>query len=78
MAEIKLHALCKSNSVRMIVNGELSKTLVRALPYETVWVDEPSPFVVSRYRVANFLPQCFPSNKLRACANKLRAWTALY
>ena len=25
----------------------LSQTLVRALPYRTVWVDEPSPFVVS-------------------------------
>ena len=43
----KSHVLCKNNSVRRIVNDRLSKTLVGALPYGTVWVDEPSPFVVS-------------------------------
>ena len=36
----------KNNSVRKIVDG-LSKTVVRALPYATVWVDKPSPFVFS-------------------------------
>ena len=38
---------CKNNSVRMIVNDGLSKTSDRAPPYWTVWVDEPSPFVVN-------------------------------
>ena len=45
--KINLHALCKNNCVRKIVNDGLSKTLIRALPYGNVWVDEPSPFVVS-------------------------------
>ena len=43
----KSHVLCENNSVRKIVNDGLSKTLVRALPNWTVWMDEPSPFVVS-------------------------------
>ena len=30
-----------------IPNDGLSKTLVGALPYWTVWMDEPSPFVLS-------------------------------
>ena len=38
---------CKSNSVRKTVNDGLSRTLVRALPHGTVWMDEPSLFVVS-------------------------------
>ena len=42
----KSHLLC-NNSVRKIVNDRLSKTLVRTLPYRTVGVDEPGPFVVS-------------------------------
>ena len=37
----------QNNNVRKIVNVRLSKTLVGALPYGTVWVDEPSSFVVS-------------------------------
>ena len=37
----KSHLLCNNNSVRKIVNDGLSKTPVRALPYGTVWVDEP-------------------------------------
>ena len=41
------HVLFKNNRVREIVNDGLSKTLVRALPHDTVWVDEPIPFVVS-------------------------------
>ena len=36
-----------------IVNDGLPKTLIRALPYGTVWVDECSPFVVPG--VANIL-----------------------
>ena len=36
----------QNNSVRKIVNDGLSKTLVGALPYGTVWVDEPSPILV--------------------------------
>ena len=54
--KIKLHALCKGNSVRKIGNDGLSQTLVRALLYETVWEEESSPFVV--FEVANtaFLP----------------------
>ena len=43
----KSHVLCKNNSVWKIVNDELSKTIIRVLPYGTVWVDEPSPLVVS-------------------------------
>ena len=39
----KSHVLCTNSSVRKIVNDGLSKTLVRALPYGTVWVDKPSP-----------------------------------
>ena len=42
----KSHLLC-NNSVRKIFNDGLSKTLVGTLPYWTVWVDEPGPFVVS-------------------------------
>ena len=38
--------MLKNNSVQKIVNDKLSKKLVRALPYVTVWVDESSPFVV--------------------------------
>ena len=34
----KLLVLYKNNSVRKIVNGGLSETFVRALPYRTVWV----------------------------------------
>ena len=45
--EIKVHVLCKNNSVRKIVNDRLSKTFVRAPLYGTVWVDRHSPFVVS-------------------------------
>ena len=41
------HVLSKNISVRKIVHDRLSKTLVRTLPYGTVWVDRPSPFVVS-------------------------------
>ena len=41
----------KKRSVQKIVNDGLSKALVRALPYWTVWMDEPSPLVV--YEVAN-------------------------
>ena len=41
------HVLCKNNNVRKIVDGELSKTFVRALPYGSLWVDKPSPFVFS-------------------------------
>ena len=36
-----------------IVNDGLPKTLIKALPYGTVWVDECSPFVVPG--VANIL-----------------------
>ena len=45
----KTHVLCKNNSrfSKLILNDGLSKTLVGALPYWTVWMDEPSPFVVS-------------------------------
>ena len=44
----RLHdVLCrKNNSVLKIVGDGLLKTLIRALPYGTVWVDESSPFVV--------------------------------
>ena len=48
----KSHVLCKNNSVRKIAKDGLSKALVKALPCGTVWVDEPSPFVVSG--VANY------------------------
>ena len=34
-------------SVWKVANDRLSTTLVEALPYGTVWVDKPSPFVVS-------------------------------
>ena len=44
--------LCKIYCVRKIVNDGLFKTFNRALPSGTVWVVEPSPFVVSG--VANF------------------------
>ena len=43
----KSHLLCRIHNAREIVNDGLSKRLVRALPYGTVRVDEPSPFVVS-------------------------------
>ena len=33
--------------VQKIVNDGLSKILVGTLPYGTVWVNEPGPFVVS-------------------------------
>ena len=32
--------------MQKIVNDGLSKTLVRSLPYGTVWVNKPSPFVL--------------------------------
>ena len=44
--------MCKNDSVHKIVKDGLSKTLVRALLSGTVWVDEPSPFVVSG--IANY------------------------
>ena len=47
----KGHVMCKNNTVRKIVNDGLSKTVVRALPYGIVWVDESSLFVI--YGVAN-------------------------
>ena len=43
----KSHVLYNNISVRRIINDGFSKTLVRALPYGTVWVDESSHFVVS-------------------------------
>ena len=50
----KSHVLCKSNSVRKIANDRLLnlKILVNALPSGIVWVDVPSPSVVSG--VANY------------------------
>ena len=44
--------LCKNIGVWKIVNDGLSKLLVRALHYGTVWVDNPSPCVV--FGVANY------------------------
>ena len=44
------HVLCKNNIVRKIVNvvnDGLSKTLIGALSYGMVWVDEASPFIVN-------------------------------
>ena len=58
----KSYVLCKNNSVRKIVNDGLSKTPARALPYWTVWMDEPSPFVVSR--VAKYYCQWVSADKL--------------
>ena len=47
---------CAKYRVRKIVqNVGLSKTLVRALPYGIVWVDEPSSFVV--FVLANYKVQ---------------------
>ena len=43
----KSHVLCKNNSVRTIVNDRLLKTLVDALISGIVWVDVPSPSVIS-------------------------------
>ena len=43
----KSQKLGKNDSVRKIVNAGLSKTPVRVLPGGTVWVDEPTTFVVS-------------------------------
>ena len=33
----KSHVLCKNNSVQKTINNGLSKTLIRSLPYGTVW-----------------------------------------
>ena len=44
--------IVEDNSVGKIVNDGLDpKTLVRALPYATVWIDEPSPFVGRNYEL---------------------------
>ena len=43
----KSHVLCKNKSVRKIVNDRLFNTLISAVPSGTVWVDAPSPSVVS-------------------------------
>ena len=56
----KNHMYCAKTSVRKIVNGELSKTLARALPCGTVWVDKPSPFVVSGMANLEFILNGLP------------------
>ena len=42
-----MYCVKTSQCSELIFNDALSKTLVGALPYWTVWMDEPSPFVVS-------------------------------
>ena len=59
----KSRVLCINNSVQKIVNDGLSKTLVRALPYGTVW-DETSPFVVSGVSNRNVFRVHFFNNKI--------------
>ena len=63
--EIKLHALCKNNSIRKTVNDGLSKILVRALTYGYVWVDDSSLFLVSG--VANTHQKTLASDCLIDC-----------
>ena len=43
----KSHIYCATTVFGRSLNDGLWKTLVRTLPYWTVWVDEPGPFVVS-------------------------------
>ena len=43
----KVTCIVQNNSVRKIVNDRLFNTLVSAVPSGTVWVDAPSPSVVS-------------------------------
>ena len=56
----KSHVLCKCNSVgvRKVVKDGSSKALIRALPYGTVWVDEPSPYSYSFWGGEVFLSEC--------------------
>ena len=44
----KSHVLRKTNSGwKIVINDGLSKTLIKAMPYGNVWMDEPTSFLDS-------------------------------